>query len=485
MRPLSLLALLTLTAITLFVPSFTHQALASGFVVDTGADAVDAFPGDGMCAAASGECTLRAAIMEANALPGPDTITFQVISPFAINLAIPGRDEDAAATGDLDITGQLTIDGGTSFESMIDGASLDRVFDVHAGADVTIRGLQIVNGDAAEGDGGGIWNQGTLTLDHVAVGSSTADDGGGINNDGTLTLIQSVVLANTAHDVGGGIHNYGMLSIQGGLIEENEGPYGGGGINNFGTLEITGLSLAFNTADSGRGAGLNNFAAARVVDSSINDNHAQLPGGGIANSGELTLTNTTISVNSSATSGAGIFNDKAATATATNTLFADNEGENCTVLSPLVSDHSLEEGTSCRLEGPGDISGTNAQLNPPFELKVLSPAVDSGSNSSCPALDIRGVQRPLDGNQDGTSVCDIGAYELIPSGPPPPLIGDINCSGRIDSIDAALVLQRVALLVGPLVCESNGDVNHDNRLTSVDSALILQFVAGLIDHLPP
>lgn len=52
------------------------SARAATFTVDSTADAVDVNPGDGVCAAASGPCTLRAAIMEANAFGGPDIISF-------------------------------------------------------------------------------------------------------------------------------------------------------------------------------------------------------------------------------------------------------------------------------------------------------------------------------------------------------------------------------------------------------------------------
>ena len=48
----------------------------AGFTVDSTADTVDASPGNGVCDDGSGNCTLRAAIQEANALPGPDTIPY-------------------------------------------------------------------------------------------------------------------------------------------------------------------------------------------------------------------------------------------------------------------------------------------------------------------------------------------------------------------------------------------------------------------------
>ena len=69
--------------------------------------------------------------------------------------------------------------------------------------------------------------------------------------------------------------------------------------------------------------------------------------------------------------------------------------------------------------------------------------------------------------------------------PTPGLRGDANCSGGIDSIDAALVLQLVAGLVGSLSCEENADVNTDGAVNSIDATLILQHIVGLLPTLPP
>jgi hypothetical protein len=58
--------------------------------------------------------------------------------------------------------------------------------------------------------------------------------------------------------------------------------------------------------------------------------------------------------------------------------------------------------------------------------------------------------------------------------------GDVDCSGSVNSIDAALVLQLSAALLDELPCPQNGDVSNDGRTNSLDAALILQHVAGLI-----
>lgn len=58
--------------------------------------------------------------------------------------------------------------------------------------------------------------------------------------------------------------------------------------------------------------------------------------------------------------------------------------------------------------------------------------------------------------------------------------GDIDCNGLVNSIDAAVLLQHDAGLLGPPACDFNGDMNQDGRITSIDAALILRRVAGLI-----
>ena len=69
--------------------------------------------------------------------------------------------------------------------------------------------------------------------------------------------------------------------------------------------------------------------------------------------------------------------------------------------------------------------------------------------------------------------------------PCPPVQGDASCDGNVNAIDAALILQFSAGLLGALDCQDAADVNGDGEINSIDAALILQFVAGLIDSLYP
>src|SRR3989475_8330214 len=120
-------------------------AAAATFTVNDPADAVDAAPGDGRCATAGGTCTLRAAIQEANAHTGADTI---MVPAGTYLLTIPGRGEDMAATGDLDIRDDVTITGAGADRTIVDGNGIDRVFEiVNSAAVVAMSSLTIRNGD--------------------------------------------------------------------------------------------------------------------------------------------------------------------------------------------------------------------------------------------------------------------------------------------------------------------------------------------------
>jgi plastocyanin len=74
----------------------------------------------------------------------------------------------------------------------------------------------------------------------------------------------------------------------------------------------------------------------------------------------------------------------------------------------------------------------------------------------------------------------------LPTPPgPPKFLGDVNCDGDANAIDAALLLQFGAGILDDLECLQNADVNGDGRVDAIDAALVLQFVAGLLDTLPP
>ncbi len=197
---------------------FTFLVLISGmstsaiFQVNlTSQDHVDANPGDGVCEIPSGGfCTLRAAIMEANALPGSDSIVLP--SNATIRLTIPGSGENSAATGDLDITDAVAIVASGEDMPTINANELnDRVFHVLSGSGlVSFTNFRVIGGSAGFGDGGGgainISVNNLVLVTRVWFEGNIADSGGAIflNPLSKLDIVDSVFRGNAAASQDGG-----------------------------------------------------------------------------------------------------------------------------------------------------------------------------------------------------------------------------------------------------------------------------------------
>jgi len=224
----------------------------SGFrtvvAIDTTADTVDVNPGDGICADASGNCSLRASIQEANAGIGLDAVQ---LPPGTYTLTRAGGAEDVAATGDLDITDDLQIVGIGSGTTVVNGNGLDHVFHINSPGRVTFRSFMIRNGSTA-GDGGGILVSGSsdLELREMAIVDCTAGGrGGGLRASNGTTTLTNVTLSNNLADRGGGVAGVGgAVSLTNVTIAHNSAATGGGGIDQGGSGFSVGNSIvALNT----------------------------------------------------------------------------------------------------------------------------------------------------------------------------------------------------------------------------------------------
>jgi hypothetical protein len=241
--------------------------------------------------------SLRACVIKANANPG-STIT---VPAGTYILSVPGQNEDAAATGDLDITGNMTINGAGANVTIVDGGGLDRVFDVQKNFTAAITGMTIRNGNPGAANGGGVLDNGTLTLTDVAVnGNTTTGDGGGIYDmKGALTLNRVTISNNTSAN--------------------------GGGI---GGESVTGTTLMTNVT--------------------VNGNSASQSGGGFFDKKnfDTTMNNVTIADNSGV--GSGGISVISATMNLKNTIVANNTGGNCagTVTS---NGFNLDSANTCGL----------------------------------------------------------------------------------------------------------------------------------------
>jgi LPXTG-motif cell wall-anchored protein len=309
----------------------TGPASAATLTVDVTTDSVDANPGDGTCADAVGDCSLRAAVQEANASAGSDTISLGS-ETYELTLAGPG--EDGSATGDLDVTSEIAVASGGV--ALIDAFPLgDRIFDVKAGATLTLDGVGLTGGTAADvptASGGGVLNAGTFVGTDVSFLANSANRAGGgleASAGSTTTLTVATFLGNTTGATpgnGGALHltGAGTVTITDSFVSFNEAANEGGGLWNssVGTMTVTGTEINDNVAAgalaTNGGGGIFNQPSmdattggtVTVVDSDIRDNAATGAagsGGGIFNSrGTVTITDTTITGNTAVRAGGGI-----------------------------------------------------------------------------------------------------------------------------------------------------------------------------------
>lgn len=286
--------------------------------VNKSTDATDINPGNGTCDDGTGNCTLRAAIQEANVSPGPDMI---ILPAATYSLTITGNNENVAASGDLDVTGALTITGAGEDVTFIDASMLsDRVFHIITGTAI-ISGVTIQGGNDTSSflsGGGGIWNQSMLTLINTTVVSNISLSGGGINNfdpfsEATTTVVMTntVIVSNEALFDGGGVYSAdnSRLALYDSTVSYNRAGQSGGGISvDNGVVKIIGSRINNNIAvASVGGIGIHGGAGvATLINTSVNSNTATAGStGGIFNAGNMQIVNSTISCNSAGDGGGG------------------------------------------------------------------------------------------------------------------------------------------------------------------------------------
>jgi hypothetical protein len=209
-------------------------------------------------------------------------------------------------TGSTEVGKNLTLSGQGAGATLTNGLG---VLTVDAGATVTINQLTITGALGFVGPpGGGIANDGTLTLKDVTVTGNQASAGAGIFNQGTLTLKNTTVTNNSAAHSGGGIENLaGTLTVNGGRISGNIAGVTGGGIANGGTVILNSTKITGNSAVRG--------------------------GGGIANSGTVTLTGGTKITGNLVTgfflAGGGVYNQGGTVTLTGGSSITGNDPDNC------------------------------------------------------------------------------------------------------------------------------------------------------------
>ncbi|HBV65222.1 MAG TPA: hypothetical protein DEF45_19615 [Rhodopirellula sp.] len=448
---------------TLKFEQLEEKRLLAVFTVDSFVDQVDLNPGDGVCAVAGGGgCTLRAAVMEANAWGTalqPDRI---VLPPGEYLFSLAGNGNLA---GDLDITQSMVLVGAGAATTAVDASGLDRVFDIRTG-NVEIHGLTIRGGvvddtdSLLDGTGGGVRNEGTLLLADSVVTGNRASRGGGIGNyNGTLSVQRSIITGNgdAATQSGGGIENYSYydpasVSVMDSTVSGNRAAVGGG-VNNHAydgvaSAVISGSTISENNADDGGGvanravyyAEQGPLASLTIVGSTISGNVGSASGGGVHSqatsdsAATLTIRNSTIARNTAAGGPGGgihVIDSPGTTCTLSSVLLAENSsvgsGADLEVASLSASytlvgtpgGHNLVNEANNNVVGVDALLldlADNGGLTFSHELASGSPAIDQGANLDGLYGDQRGsgFARTVDDGSvpnaaDGT---DIGSIEL-------------------------------------------------------------------------
>ena len=245
---------------------------AGDFYVDSYRDGADATPGDGLCATTLGECTARAAIMEANALAGPQTVVLgsgvYVLEGEAASMATESAISEAS--GDLDILSDITLLGVGAQKTTLHANAIDRLLEIHSGT-VQIANLALSGGNAgAAGEGGGIYNHGgNVHLQRVTVDGNQALNGGGIMNaSGDMKVVESSFSNNVAQNGGGGMMNRAQLTLENVTISGNQANDGGGIITSGGNARLLYVTLAGNSATNA-GGGINSTGGAAHIENSL------------------------------------------------------------------------------------------------------------------------------------------------------------------------------------------------------------------------
>lgn len=384
-----------ITSILLGVSPCILQGVYASVIVDSIADEV----------AADGFCTLREAIQAVNTnsivneCDGTDTNVIEIaVSPIVLTSALPALGSMIIQGNNHEVSGNLAV----------------RVFDLSAGAQVTIEDLTISNGNAGAGMGGGIRvTNAELILNRCVITRNRAFAGGGVRSFGSNAIVE----------------------INDCLIQHNQTPNeGGGGINNDAgsSMTVTRSTIADNQGLYAGGIANYNGAAMLIRNSTISGNRcaADVSAGGIENFGSgssLTIQSSSIANNfcDGSTSAGGIFNNATAPELG-NTLVAGNfnisgredlsgsfssnghnligNGTGSSGFSDGVNNDQVGSASNpidpllSELDHNGGPTPTHALLSP-------SPAIDAGSNASAPLVDQRGIGRP-----QGLQI-DIGAYE--------------------------------------------------------------------------
>ncbi len=289
----------------------------------------------------AGPGSLRQAVMDANANPGPDGIRF--------NNGLNGT--IMLTTGEIDIDDSVAIQGPGETVITIDANSSSRIFDVQNSevsgfteiSDLTLsngyyydnggairanqqntrlslRNVTINNSTSGNGSGGALYSNGVF----VDISDSTFDDNRANNSDGGAVAVNGGGLSisgsgftyNYSSNDGGAVsaQNINSVVIDSSEFMDNSSGGNGGAIeldDVYVNALIANSTISNNTADYAGGVSVSGTAAGAVVEinnTTISNNNVEYGGGGgiAAEDGNLSILNNSVISGNTAQEGGGV-----------------------------------------------------------------------------------------------------------------------------------------------------------------------------------
>ena len=313
--------------------------------------------------------------------------------------------------------------------------------------------LTILDGDSSgkvlvvdNVDGGNIWIDG-FTIQHGDAASPGAGifaiTSTGAGTAGSITITNNIIRQNSSSNAGGGVYansgatssgTAGNIFIMSNIITDNSATNNGGGVQavSYSNAGTAGKVLFVNNIVTGNSSG--NFGGGIAAQSSSNT--------GVA--GTVNLTNNTITGNDADDGGGAALIVSGSSGGIINCYNNIIQGNTAT----YAKDINLGKGSGSVANGYNNDyadmgmeswtnSGNNINADPRFvgsgdyHLRPSSPCIDTGFNGSpnLPSYDIEGNYRIMDGNYDGKTIVDMGAYEYW---------SNVQCVTNAEELQSAL-----------------------------------------------
>lgn len=468
--------------ILLALASGASTLSAAEFVVDNPLDLIDISPGDGVCdvgpAVPGQRCTLRAAVMEAEANGEADTI--RINEGLTINLSLTG--EGGSEVGDLEISSEIEIVGFAGAEPPLNPALLptinaeslnDRHFEVTNGQ-LTLRGLRLIRGSSSTTGGSiraSVVGTSSITVDHVVFSQNFASISGGaisVSGRSDLEISDSQFQFNNAGEggatggggaivVSGSEWDPGQTVIRRSSFLDNRSTNAGSTIrvSGYGQLQIENSTLdgtlysapepgnnglvGIQTEDEStlvvRNVTITNFAESAVELRDLDGNESVLITNSILqpDADDPLLVGCAASGTNLVAANVEIGYSIVQDSPACSDFFGFNVSTDAAEIGPLTDDALPRLTVSRRPIGPlSNVVDTGADID----------FIPGGPQFACTSEDQIGTARIIDGNLDGSLRCDIGAIEQLPPEPfvvnhfSDDLTDDLPGDGECATIDA-------------------------------------------------